>query len=309
MIFVIAFALGCVATLEGPARQVLAIEMVGPELVGNAVSLNEVVINGSRVFGPAIGGILIAQFGTAVCFLVNAGSFIPAVIALALIRPAELFAEPLVERSRGQLRAGLHYSRTTPIVRSLLFMAAAGAVVFNFGVAWPLMAERVLHAGAAGYGAMVTAFGIGALVGAFFAASDLAPHGRRVRTLALASGVAVIVSALVPNLATELAVEVVTGFLSIWFIAVANATIQMRTAPAMRGRVMGLWSMALPGSIPLTSLIVGGVAEAFGGRAAFSLGGIGLLVALVFGWHALGEDEHRIGWRRSTAAAPADLGV
>jgi MFS family permease len=300
LVYLIALALGMVGAIDNPARQVFALDMVGRDLLGNAVSLNEVIINFSRVFGPAIGGIVIAQFSIAACFFANAASFVPPVLAIAAIRIADLHHSQRTPPSRGQLVAGFRYTLSRPLLRSLVLMAAASAMVFNFGVSVPLMAKTVLHSGAAGYGAMVAAFGVGALVGAFLAASDREPGGRRVRLLAVATGVIVVASSLAPTMAIELVAMAATGAASIWFISLANAVVQLRAAPAMRGRVMGLWTMALPGTLPITAPIVGVVAEAFGGRAALALGGVAVLATAALGWRAL-ADPRQAGAQASPA--------
>ncbi|HEV2372703.1 MAG TPA: MFS transporter [Streptosporangiaceae bacterium] len=290
MVYALALATGFVSSVDLPARQVFATDMVGPTLVSSAVSMNEVIINASRVFGPAIAGVVITRFGTTPCFFINAASFLPSIAALAMIRTADLHHRLRATPQRGQLMQGVRYALAAPLLRSLILMAAASAMVYNFGVSLPFMAERVLHSGAGGYGAMVAAFGIGALGGAYFAASDPHPNGRRVRTLAVLTGMVVIVSAAMPNLAFELAAMALTGVISIWFISLANAVTQLRTTPAMRGRVMGLWSMALPGSLPVSGPLVGWVAGLWGGREALAAGGAAVLVTTVAGWRALAAD-------------------
>jgi MFS family permease len=290
MVFAIAFVLGCVGAVDSPTRQVFATDMVPPALVSNAVSLNEVIINASRVFGPAIGAVIIVRFGTAACFFVNAWSFIPAILALVMIRTTDMHRFVIAPPGPGQLREGLRYAWSAPLLRSLVLMAAASAMVFNFGVSLPLMAKSALHAGAGGYGAMVTAFGVGALGGAFLAASDRHPDGRRVQVLALLTGIVVVASALMPGLGLELVAMAVTGVLSIWFISLANAVLQLRTTPALRGRVMGLWSMALPGSLPLSGPIVGWIAQTLGARQALGAGGVAVLLTTAVGWRALAAD-------------------
>ena len=304
MVFALSLALGFVNAIDSPARQVFATDMVGPGLVSSAVSLIEVVINTSRVFGPALAGVVITWFGIAPCFFANAASFVPAVAALVMIRTADMHHAVPAIAAPGQFRAGLRYTRASPLLRNLILMAAASAMVYNFGVSLPVMAHRVLRCGAAGYGAMVAMFGVGALVGAFRAASDPAPAGRMVRNLAVATGVSVIVTALMPDLALALAMMAVTGLVSIWFISLANTVTQLRTTPDMRGRVMGLWSMALPGSLPLSGPLVGWVAQDGGGRPALAAGGVAVLATTVCGWRALTADRPSPG---TLGPAPHEL--
>jgi MFS family permease len=290
MVFAIAFVLGCAGAVDAPARQVFATDMVPPALVTNAVSLNEVVMNASRVFGPAAGALVIVRYGVSVCFFVNAATFIAPIVALLLVRPADMHRSATAHPGPGQIREGLRYAWSAPLLRSLVLMAAAAAMVFNFAVALPLLAESVLHAGAGGYGAMVAAFGVGALAGAFLAASDRAPNVRRVQLLAVLTGVAVVTAAAMPTLGAELAAMALTGLFSIWFISLANAVLQLRTRPALRGRLMGLWAMALPGTLPITGPIVGWIADGLGPREALGAGGVAVLITTALGWRALAAD-------------------
>ena len=286
-VFLIALALGTVGALEGPARHVFAFDLVGRELVSNAVSLNEVIVNASRVLGPALAGVVISNWGITYCFALNALSCVPAIIAIWLIRGLPDVRISRAAPARGQLREGVGHAVSTPVLRALILAAAASAILFNSNVALPLMAYSGLDVGAAGYAAMASAFGAGALVGAFVAASDGRPSPRRARLLGTVTGVVVVGSALMPDLASEVVAQAVTGFVSIWFIAIASSTVQLWTPPVMRGRVMGLWATALPGSSPIGGLLVGLVGQAGGARAALASGGVALLLSMLAGWSAL----------------------
>jgi len=296
-VYAFAFATGLVNTLDAPARQVFVLDLVGQDRAANAVSLNEVVINTSRVLGPAVGGALLATVGVATCFAVNALSFVPplAVVVVLLRRRGWSSTQAaLGEKRRGRVREGLVYAWRRPALRSCIFMAVAGGMLFNMGSTLPLMATRAFHAGPEAYGAMMAAFGAGALFGAVLAGSGSAwPSGRLVRGLVVATGAEVCLAAAAPDIALLYAGLALAGFLSIWFIALANALVQLRTAPELRGRVMGVWTMALPGMLPITSLIVGGVASWGGGglgaREAFGLSGVALLASAAIGWRALSD--------------------
>jgi MFS family permease len=291
MVMVLGAAAGTVSAIDGPSRQVFGADMVPPELVANSVSLNEVVVNSSRVLGPALGAFVIVHFGTASCFFANAASFVPPIIAIKLIRAGDMHRTAVSPAGTGQLREGARYAWRTPILRGVILLAASSTAIFNFGVSIPLMATRVLQSGAGGYGSMVAAFGVGAVGGAVCAAHDHHPAGRRVRSVALAAGAAVVASGFMPNLATELAAQVVSGLFAIWFYSLANALVLVRATPVLRGRVMGLWSMALAATLPISGPLVGSIAETIGPREALSFGGIGLLVTSVIGWRILGADR------------------
>jgi MFS family permease len=288
MVFATALASGCVTALDGPARQVYVLELVGREHLTSAVSLNEIVTNLARVLGPALGGVLLATAGTGACFALNALTFVPPLLVLSAFRPAA----PRHRRptAPGQTRAGLRYAASVPAIRAALLLAIAAGFVFNLGVALPLVATCVFHLGAAGYGAMMAAFGCGAIGGALLTAcGDAWPTGRRVRVLAVATGVLVIATAYASARVIAFAGLFAVGVVSIWFISLANTMAQVRADPTMRGRVMGAWSMALPGSAPVTGVLTGWVAEFMGARPGFALGGAALLGASALTWRSLND--------------------
>ncbi len=287
MVFAGALAGGCVNALDQPARQVYVIDLVGRDRTANAISLTEVVINLSRVLGPATGGVLIAVTGVAGCFFFNAATFVPPLLVLLRFRPSDRV--PPRPRERGAARAGLRYAWGQPPIRYCLLMAAASGMLFGT-VALPLVAGQVFHVGASGYALMLACFGVGAVGGAVLAASAPAfPAGRSVRALALTSGTVVLATAVSPMFVVELAGLAVCGLFSIWFVSRANAFVQLFAAPEMRGRVMGAWTMALPGMNPLTGVLVGLVCQEIDPRAGFALAGIGLVVTAGLAWRVLGD--------------------
>jgi MFS family permease len=292
-LFAMAVLTGAVTAFDQPVRQVFVLELVGAERTGSAISLNEVVLNASRVVGPAVGGAIIATIGVTTCFFVNAATYLPPLAVLViLVKPGTAHVALGRERRRGHLREGLRYVARTPIVRSTMLMAVASGMLFNLGVSVPLMATRVFHTGGGGYGALMSCFGVGAIFGALFAAAGSAwPSARRVRLLALLTGLAILGGAVAPRYGVLAASLVVDGFLSIWFVALANTMVQVRTAPELRGRVMGIWTMALPGMNPVTGPATGVVAELLGARASFASAGVAFLVTAGLGWRALSDRE------------------
>ena len=299
MVYVLALGLGSVTALDNPARQTFVLEMVGPDRLANAVSLNSVVMNASRVVGPAIGGVLIATVGIASCFLINAGSYVAVLVALAMMRTAELHGADRPAPARGQLREGLAYVARTPALRTpLLVMAAIGTLAYEFQVTLPLLAKFTFGAGAGGYGAMSSVLGAGSVIGGLATASLGKPTSRRLTGAAVLFGVLILVTAATPSMALALVALPVMGAASINFIAMANSTLQL-TAPAhMRGRVMALYAVAFLGSTPVGAPIVGWVAELGGPRAALVLGGLTAIAAGALGRRSLLRGE------RDEAARP-----
>lgn len=286
-VFAISLATGVVVAVDGPARQVYVVDLVGSTGVASAVSLYEVVINLSRVLGPAVGGILLSTVGTAPCFLLNAVAFLAPLAVLCRIRvTAHAMTVPRVP---GAIRAGLRYVRHEPVVLACVLLAAAGGMLFNLGIALPLLATRTFGLGSAGFGWLMAVFGVGALPGAALAAATTWPTGRRVRVLAATTGLAVVLVGAAPDTVVAFAGMAIAGFASIWFIAMANTLVQLAADATMRGRVMGVWNMALPGTLPITGLLAAWLCDAFGARVGFAASGVALLLTAGVGWRTLGR--------------------
>jgi MFS family permease len=284
----LAALLGLNNAFENPARQSFMLEMVGPDHLRNAVSLNSVLVNVARTVGPAVAGLLIAGVGDGVCFLINAGSFVAAIASLARMDRGALNPTPPTPRARGQLRAGLRYVRSTPALAvPLLMMAAVGCLTYEFQVSLPVMASHGLHVGATGFGFMTAAMGIGAVVGGLLVAARGKTGTRPLVLAASAFGMAMAMATLAPSLAVELVALGLAGGASISFMATGNSTLQLNAAPAMRGRVMSLWFVAFQGSTPIGGPIVGGVMELLGARAGLGLGAITCFAVALCGYAAL----------------------
>ena len=283
-IALLAALLGLNNAFETPARQAFMLEMVGPAELRNAVSLNSVMVNVARTVGPAAAGIVIAVAGEGICFLVNAASFVAVVASLLTLDTSQLSPSPPAGRSAGQLREGLRYVRRTPeLAVPLVLMAIVGMLTYEFSVSLPVLARSSLEAGAQGYGYMTAAMGAGAVAGGLVVAA----RGRTgLRPLVLAAagfGVLVVCAALAPNLTLELAALVLVGAASVSFIAIANSTLQLRSAPDMRGRVMGLWIVAFQGSTPIGGPLIGWIISRSDARVGLAVGAAAALVAAALG--------------------------
>lgn len=287
MVGLVAFLFGCAVAVDMPARQRFVIELVGPDDLPNAITLNSVVVNAGRVVGPGIGGIVIATLGVAPCFLLNAASYGAVIAALVAMRPSEFHPQERATRGRGQLRQGLRYVRGSPaLLVPLLMMAAIGMLTYEFPVTLPLLARRDFAGGPEVFGTMTAVMGAGAVVGGLLTASRL-PTDRRLVGSAAAFGVTVLAVAAAPSLPVALVGLSLVGATSVAFIATANSTLQLRTAPALRGRVMALYGVAFIGSTPLGGPLIGWIGEHAGGRAALAIGGVVALCAAALGGWAL----------------------
>jgi len=167
MVYLAVFAMGSVNAIDNPTRQSFVIEMVGPDRVVNAVSLNSVIVQAARIVGPAFAGILIATVGVVPCFALNALTFLAMILALWRMDPARLHAPPPARHEPGAIRAGLRYVLRTPeLMVPLALMALVGTLGFNFQVVLPLLAKFSFESGAMTYAALVSAMAVGSIVGA-----------------------------------------------------------------------------------------------------------------------------------------------
>jgi MFS family permease len=275
MVYVLATLLGFVNVFDNPARQAFISELVPLDLLGNAVTLNSVTVNMARIFGAALGGGIVALLGLALCFGLNAVSFLAVLITLAMMSRAHISAPVREERERGQVRAGLRYVRSSPeLLVPLVMVAVVGTLAWEFQVSLPLLAQTTFHRGAGTYGAMTSAMGVGAVVGGLISASRARPRARGLSLAAIGWGAAITAAAVAPTLPVEYAVLVLVGYGSITFNSLAKTALQLAAIPVMRGRVMALWALAWVGSTPIGGPIIGWISEEFGPRWSLLAGGV-----------------------------------
>jgi MFS family permease len=288
MILVLAFLLGCANALDMPTRQSFSIELVGREDIGNAVALNSAMFNGARVIGPAAAGLAIAAFGVGPAFAINAVSFLAAIVALRLMDERDLHLGSRIARPESaaavvrDLREGLRFVRRTEIV--LLAVVVVGSVAtvgMNFNVLIPAFAQYQLASGAAGYGFLMAASGIGSLLAALRLAFGGWPRPIRLVTGSVILGAASVGLAATHEFFVAIALMVLIGFGSILMAATGNATIQLAVPDQLRGRVMSVYTTVFSASVPVGGLAMGAVASAFGVQMAIAVGGVlSLLVGL-----------------------------
>jgi MFS family permease len=293
-VFLLALLLGFVNLVDNPTRQSFVVEMVGKDDLPNAVSLNSIVMNGARVIGPAIGGALIATVGLAICFEVNAVSYVAVIIALALMRRSELHKTELTVRAKGQLREGLRYAWGTRDLRDVLLVVfVVGTLAYNFTVMLPLFAKLTFHAGAGVYSVLTSLMATGAVLGGLVVASRGRPDITRLGIVGVGFGLFILALALSPSVLVASIVIVPMGALSIAFIATANSTIQMRVDPAMRGRVMALYAIGFLGTAPIGGPLVGWISQAASPRIALAVGATSAIVscAVLLGSHRQRRSE------------------
>jgi MFS family permease len=278
---------GLLSAFEVPTRQSFLAEIVHREHLMNAIALNSSAFNLARVIGPAIAAGLIATVGLAACFFANAASYL-AVIASLLRMDAGQSPAPRTESLATALRQGFAFVFGNRWPRALVVLIATFSMFgFSFLPLMPVFARDVLRVGASGYAALVAAIGIGAAAAAFF----LAGFGHRVRRsrLVLGSamlfGVVLLAASLAPEFWSALFLFTVTGCVMALNGIAANTMLQSEAPDQLRGRIMGFYSFMVLGLAPFGSFQAGWIAEHFGVRIAFALGGlVCLLVAAGVAW-------------------------
>ena len=293
-VYVLAVALGFVNVFDNPARQSFISELVPPDDLPNAVTLNSVSMNIARVFGAALGGVVAAVLGLALCFGLNAVSFAAVLASLAAMRAADLFPARRVSREPGQIRQGLRYVRGTPeLLIPLVMIAVIGALAWEFPVSLPLMASKVFGGGAAAYGVMASVMGVGAVAGGLVAAGRGRPRTSALCLSAIGWGIAILLAAVAPTMPLELAALVFVGYGSITFNSMAKTVLQLAAKPTMRGRVMALWGLAWLGSTPIGGSLVGWIGQDAGARWSLVVGGLSALLCGLLALPALTRIDRR----------------
>jgi len=286
----LAFALGTFTAFEVPIRQAFLMEMVGRGDVMNAIALNSLAFNASRIVGPVAAGVLISSVGLSACFFANAASYVAVLIALVRMRPVAPAAEPPPPSGRGHLADGLAYLRGATLPRSLLTLSASFSVFgFSFITMLPVYARDVMRTGASGYGALMAALGLGAAVGAL---SMAALVGERrspslIRWAGIVFGLSLAGLALAAHLASAMVLLAAAGFGMILNNVMTNTLLQTTTPDHLRGRVMGFYSLVVLGFAPFGNLLAGWTAEQLGVGLAVGLGGGICVVATLIGARGL----------------------
>ncbi|MCC6174392.1 MAG: MFS transporter [Chloroflexi bacterium] len=288
-LYAMALMLGVLNALDNPTRQAFVSELVGTEDLPNAVALNSLVFNVSRLVGPALGGVTIALVGVAGCFLLNSASFLAVIVGLLLMRPIAMVRAASRERRSllGHIGEGLAYALRTPdALLVVILMAVIGMFGYNFSVILPLIAEYVLDADAAAFGTLTSAVGVGSIVASLFLARAETTTRRRLLLGGAGFSVLFIALAMAQSWVPILAILVMIGIFSITFSSTANIRLQTVTPPHLRGRVMSIYTLLFLGSTPIGGLVVGALAQYQGVQVAVAELGVictlGVVAALVY---------------------------
>jgi MFS family permease len=252
--------------------------------------------------------------GVGPCFLINAASFAAVVASLVTMDRAALLPTPPAPRAAGQLREGLRYAVGVPqIAVPLAMMGLVGTLAYEFQVSLPVMARHALHSGAEGYGFMTAAMGVGAIVGGLIVAERGRTGLRPVTLAACAFAITIALAAAAPSMAVELIALMLVGAASVSFMSTGNSTLQLASEPAMRGRVMSLWFVALQGTTPIGGPAIGGIIALAGPRTGLAAGALACAAAALLGLtvlrrlrrHPRGHQDAGSAAQRSPASAHA----
>jgi predicted MFS family arabinose efflux permease len=292
-IALLALVTGLANTLDAPARQALLMHLVGRADLVNAVALNSASYNVARIVGPTVAGLLIARFGVAPAFALNAAGLV--VVIGALLGLADVGRPPTRHTSiRRDVAEGLRYVVRTARLRALLGVVfVMGLCVFNFTVYVPLLVHTVLHLGPEGFGFLMAALGVGAIAGAMSLGARANPEpGMGLLLVAGAVACAGLLGlAAVASFWAAVPFLFVTGFAGIVTVTGCNTAIQLGAPDELRGRVMSVYTWIYGGVFPFGSFLIGATSERYGVSTALLVNGVlglGLLALLTTTrpWHA-----------------------
>jgi MFS family permease len=274
---------GMINAFDTPARQAFVVQMVEDRAdLPNAIALNSTMVNGSRIIGPSIGGIIIAAFGESWCFAIDAVSYIAVILSLLAMRVSHELPARSGASLLSELRDGYRYVvEFVPVRTALILLAIVSAMGMPYTVLMPVIASNVLHGGAHTLGFLMTASGLGAVAGALYLASrrSVLGLGKVMLVATLTFGCGLIAFGCVRTFWLAMVVLPFIGAGFMVEMASTNTILQTITEERLRGRVMAFYTMAFFGSAPVGSLLAGVAADRIGASATIILGGVACLAA------------------------------
>jgi len=275
-LIVLVFAQGLINAFDMPARQSFVIEMVVDRgLLGNAIALNSSMVNGARLFGPAIGGLVIAAVGEGYCFLIDGISYIAVIISLLMMHLDRRAARGHAKHVLHELREGWNYILSSDAIRSILFFLALISLIGPYTVLMPIVAGSILHGNAHTLGFLMAASGVGALASAITLAlrRTILGLGRMIAISAAIFGAGLVGLGISRNFWLSMLLMLITGFGLMQQMAASNTILQTIVDDEMRGRVMSFYTVAVLGITPIGSLLSGAFASRFGAPVTLMTGG------------------------------------
>jgi MFS family permease len=287
LLYVVAVAGGAMLAFDNPLRRSFVSEMVRKEDIPNAVVLYSTIVNLSRIFGPAIAGLLVVTVGYGWCFTLDALSYLAVIYSLKKMRTEELYRKPVKPRQKGEIREGVRYVLSQPgLWISFAMLAVIGTLSYNFAVTLPLLVADALHKTATNYTILYAVLSCGSVTSALIVAHRRLVQLKYIIFGAFALGITMIVLGYSPNLLLALPITFFVGMSSIVYLTSTTANIQVEARSDMVGRVLALQSVLTIGPTAIGGLLLGWMADAFGGRSPMVLGGVASLLASIFGYFA-----------------------
>jgi MFS family permease len=272
----ITFLVGIVNAFDVPIRQAFFVEMVGKEDLPNAIALNSSIFNGARVVGPAIAGFAIAWIGEGWCFFLNGVSFLAVILALMAMRIQPIERKPSTESPLQSLLQGFRFAMSDRSIRSaLLLLSMLSLLGLQYSVFMPIFANDILHVGARGLGLLMSAAGVGAVLGAlqFAARTSYKGLAKWIATMSVICAFGLIGFSQSNVFWISIAVLFVVGFAATSQMAATNTTVQNRVPDELRGRVMAVYATMFMGVQPIGALLAGGIAKRFGAPTTLAMFG------------------------------------
>jgi MFS family permease len=298
---------GCCQAADNPARRSFVAEIVPAEDVQNSVSLNSAIMTGGRVVGPALGGLLVITMGYSWCFAVDGISYVAVLYALWRMDPMQIRRPVPPARAKGQIRAGIRYTRTNPeLWVPIVMLAVIGTLAFNFNVVIQLLVEQTFHASDGMFTLMYSTLSFGSVIGCLVAARMRDLDQRDITRMAYGFGVSLLALAATPTLWLAMVFGVAVGFASLLMFTATTTILQLRADPLMRGRVLALQSIVVIGSNPIGGPLMGVIGEYVNARACVLVGAVATLGTAL--WTSVANPTAAAG-RAEIAADTANVGA
>lgn len=297
-VYATAFAFGLTGSLDMPSRQAFVSELVPKYALKNAIAINAATFNTGRILGPAIAGVVLATFGVAACFFLNAAGYIGPLIALM-----RMDLVPFVRKQAGSgwslMKEGLAYVRRTPdIMRPIMLVAVVGSFGMGYNVWLPLLATESFQADETTFGILFSSMGFGSLIGALSVAyARGGPSRTRMQVAAIGLGVVTVAIGVVASVPLAVWMAAVTlagsGFCASNTMSMANTIVQTTAPDELRGRVMAVYTTVFMGTMPLAGLVAGLIADRWNVETSMLVGGgiVAIVATIMFVRQSVGRES------------------
>lgn len=286
-LYILAAFGGVLLAFDNPLRRSFVSEMVPPSDIPNAVVLYSLIVNTARMIGPALAGLLVVTLGYGWGFTIDAATYLAVLVCIFMMRSAELHRQAPKPRARGEIREGLRYVASMPVLWvTFVMLIAIGMLAYNFSVTLQLFVSLGLHDDPTFYSFLLAVYAFGAVVSALVVANKALVKMRHIIIGAGALGVTMLLLASAPGFGFAVPAAFLVGAASILYLTATTAIIQVEGKKEMHGRIIALQTVVIGGSGLIGGPLSGWLADVTGGRVPIILGGVVCLAAAVFGYYA-----------------------